>query len=134
MAKKKTIAGLADECAVLLQKLVRMKAADSNGYCQCVTCGVKKHWKEIQGGHFIERGRLATKLMEENIHPQCPGCNCFKMKTASGVLDYRRYMVETYGADFVEELEQISKQTKKYNRPELEDLKAELKQRIAEFD
>lgn len=132
--KKKTIAKLADECAVLLQKLVRLKAADKDGMVRCVTCGTRKHWKEMQGGHFIERGRLSTKLMEENIHPQCPGCNCFRMKTASGVLDYRRYMVEMYGEDFVTEIEMLSRETKKYFRPELEDLKSELKDRIKSYD
>ena len=130
--KPKSIARLVDDCAVLLQKLVRMKAADSNGYCSCVTCGKRDHYTAMQGGHLIERGRTATKLVEEQINPQCPGCNMYRMKTASGVLDYRRFMVGMYGEELVQELEQLSKQTKKYTRAEVEELTAEFKRQIKE--
>ena len=43
--KRKTIAQEVDKAAVLLQKLVGMKAADDYGYCQCVTCGKVDHYK-----------------------------------------------------------------------------------------
>jgi hypothetical protein len=128
--KLKSIAKLTDDCAVLLQKLVRVKAADHDGMCACVTCGKIDHWKAMQGGHFIERGRLATKLMEENIHPQCPGCNLYRMKTATGVLDYRRWMVDFYGDDWVGALELLSRETRKYTRSELEELKTEYRAMI----
>lgn len=121
-----------DDCAKLLQKLVRLKAADKNGYCECVTCGVRKHWKEMQGGHFIERGRKSTLLVEENIHPQCPGCNLYRMKLSSTVLTYRHYMVDMYGEDFVNHLEVISRKPKKFTVDELLTLKKELKERIDE--
>ena len=84
----------------------------------------------MQGGHFIERGKKSTKLIEENCHPQCAGCNLYRMKTASGVLDYRRYMVGMYGEELVQELEQLSKQPKKYSRDEIEELSAEFKRQI----
>ena len=103
--KPKTTAKLINEAAELLQKLVRMKAADDQGYCACVPSGEVRHWTEMQGGHFIERGKSYSKLMEENIHPQTPGENCFGMKRASTVLKYRRYMVDMYGEEFVTELE-----------------------------
>jgi len=103
--KPKTTAKLINEAAELLQKLVRMKAANDEGYCACVTCGVVKHWKELQGGHFIERGKSYSKLLEENINPQCEYDNQWGMKKASVVLSYRRYMVEMYGEEFVQELE-----------------------------
>ena len=40
MAKRKklTIAGEIEKAAVTMQKLVRMKAADDNGYVSCITC------------------------------------------------------------------------------------------------
>ena len=55
MPKLKPIGKLVDDCAVLTQKLVRLKAADKHGFCRCVTCGKRQHWKELQGGHFISR-------------------------------------------------------------------------------
>jgi hypothetical protein len=106
MAKKKpkTAAKLVNEAAELLQKLVRMKAADDDGLCACVTCGKSEHWKDMQGGHFIERGKSYSKLLEENIHPQCPYCNQFGMMKTSVMLTYRAYMVDMYGEEFVQHL------------------------------
>ncbi len=133
MPKKKppTIAQEVEKAAVLLQKLVRLKAANDNGYVTCVTCGVVNKWNDqMQGGHFFERSRLGTKLLVENVHPQCSGCNCFKMKTTSGVLDYRRYMVDMYGEKGVDELEALSRKIKKYSRPEVEDIKQDFREQI----
>ena len=132
--KPKSTAKIIDECAVLMQKLVRLKAADSNGFCTCVTSGVKKHWKEMQGGHFIERGKLGTKLMEENIHPQTPYENQYGMQRATTVLKYRQYMVDMYGEDFVEEMLEMSRQVKKYTRAEALEIHADLKIQVKEAE
>ena len=35
--KKSTVAQEVEKAAKLLQRLVRLKASDDNGYCQCVT-------------------------------------------------------------------------------------------------
>jgi len=129
--KPQSIAKLRESVAVLLQKLVRMKAADLNGYCSCVTCGRSAHWTEQQGGHYLERGRHATLLEEENLHVQCGQCNAFLMKTTSGVLRYRAFMVETYGEGFVQDLENQSKQVAKFTRGYLEDMKDDFKRQIA---
>ena len=133
MAKKKppTIAQLVEKTAVDLQKLVRLKAADDDGMVSCVTCGVSRKWNdEMHGGHFFERGRTATKLLIENCHPQCAGCNCFKMKTTGGVLDYRRYMVDMYGEGAVDELEALSRTIKKWTREEVADIKSDFQAQI----
>ena len=127
--KQKTVAKLREEAAVLLQKLVRMKAADVDGIAQCVTCGKKQHFKEMDGGHFISRKYTATKLIEENVHPQCKGCN----KYASGRHDdYSLYMVDTYGIEMVRELNDKKRELCKQNRIELEEIKVELRARIKE--
>lgn len=125
--KKKTIAKLVDDAAVILQRVVRIKAANDDGYCQCVSCGTKKHYKEMHGGHFIPRTCTELKLMEENIHPQCPGCNTFNQEKAK--VTYTLFMVDTYGREFVDELDRIKKsgQPKKYSRPEIEGIIEDLK-------
>lgn len=125
--KKKTIAKLVDDLAVLMQKYVKLKAADSNGYVQCVTCKTIKHWKEMQGGHFIGRKWTATKLLEENIHPQCPCCNG---PLRGNMIQYTLFMQDTYGRDFVDELETMKHQTRKYTRGEIEDLNREINDKI----
>lgn len=129
MAKVKSLGKVVDEAATLLQRLVRMKAADDNGYCQCVTCGKVDHWKSMDGGHYISRTYTQHKLLEENVHPQCKGCNRFGHRCHD---DYSLYMTEMYGAEFVKELTETKRTTKKYSRPELEvmiqDLKAQIKE------
>lgn len=130
--KPKSKAKLINDCAVLMQKLVRLKAADHNGYCQCVSCGTKKRWQEMQGGHYIERGKTATKLLEENIHPQCPYCN-FSMAHSTHVREnYRAFMIDMYGEDFHKTLLHDALQPKKYSMPEIRDLLIELKDRVKE--
>lgn len=134
MPKKRTLAQEAEAVAVLLQKLVRLKAANENGFAHCVTCGVFKHWKELQGGHFISRVHKSTKLLEENVHPQCQGCNAFRMKDSLTVLEYRAFMVDMYGEDEVQKIEQLARQTKKFTRTELADIKADLKAQIKKHE
>lgn len=132
--KLKSIARLRNDVADLVQRLVRLKAADSNGMVKCWTCPTVKHWKEMQGGHFIERGKTATKMLEENIHPQCPGCNMYGMKQASKILDYRREMVAWYGEEFVQWLEDEAKQTVRHTRQELLSLSADYAAQIKHFE
>jgi hypothetical protein len=88
----------------------------------------------MQGGHFIERGKTATKLMEENIHPQCRSCNMYGMKKASVVLAYRSAMVDYYGDQFVSDLEMKASEVTKHTRQYLDDLKADLKAKIKELE
>lgn len=134
MAKKrkklKPIGKLVDECAKLLQKLRRMELADDGGWCECWSCGTRKHFTEMQGGHFIPRGKAATKLVEENIHPQCPPCNLYGMRHGDAEKQYTLRMLDWYGREFVDGLIERSKQTHKWNRVELEDMKKELQSRI----
>ena len=131
--KPKSKPKLIDECATLLQKLVRLKAADHQGFVKCVSCGAVKRWQEMQGGHYIERGRLATKLLEENIHPQCAYCNAFGMQNSAHCREnYRTYMIDMYGLDFHKELLEDSLKVKKYGLPEVRDMLADLKKRVKE--
>lgn len=128
-AKRYTISGLANKVAVRLQLLRRLEESDGAGYCTCITCGVRKHYKEMQGGHFIERGRMATRLEPLNIFSQCPGCNMFGMKKASVVLEYARKLDEIKPG-LSDWLKDKSREEKKYSRAELEDLLEVINEKI----
>ncbi len=117
---------LVDEIAKKLQKIVRLKAADENGMVKCWTSGESKHWKEMQGGHFISRKHQRTKIMEENIHPQTPSQNLYGMKDSLTVLHYRQVMCEFYGKNYVQWLEAEARKPLDTPRPELEDYYHEL--------
>mgnify|MGYP003632725637 FL=1 len=118
-----------------LQKLVRLKAADDSGYCTCVTCGVTKKWNDgMQGGHFIAKGNGGTNqwaLEPENVHPQCAGCNGFKMAYGNAESTYTLYMIDMYGRDKVEQMLHENKVVK-LSRADLEDMEAEWKIEINE--
>ena len=101
--KAKTAQQLRKDALKALQKLVRLKAADDNGYCSCVSCGCTKPWNEgMQGGHFIPKGSSSYwALEEENVHPQCVYCNQFGMKHGSAAQNYTLYMQDMYGDEMV---------------------------------
>jgi hypothetical protein len=132
--KRKTIAQEVDAAAVLLQKLVRVKAADDNGLVQCVTCSKWSHWKDMQGGHFISRKSTQWKLAEENVHPQCPGCNGFLMNHGNGKQIYTTWMIDFYGRDFVDHMIATSRLTRKYTRAEVAEIAADFKAQIVEHE
>ena len=131
--KKSTVAQEVEKAAKLLQRLVRLKASDDNGYCSCVTCGKLDHYKNMQGGHFMPRGRTVFKLFEENIHPQCPHCNCWGMKQAHYVLKYREYMVDTYGERRIKAMERLAwRASPKFERDDVLQFSRNLKEQIKE--
>ena len=133
MKKRKTNAKLLDECAVLLQKIVRMKAAihDKSPIIRCVTCGKQDHWKNMQGGHWISRTWTVHKVTEENIHPQCISCNAYRPERVAD--DYTLFMMETYGQAWVEMMIKSKRDVCKRPRADIMDLKEELKARVKEL-
>ena len=130
--KTKTLAMVLEDTAVLMQKYVRLKDFSFNGgFCKCVTCGKTGHWKEFDGGHFISRTYTIHKILEENIHPQCKGCNRFAHKCHD---DYSMFMIDTYGEEFVRNLIDTKRTVMKYDRQELLETQKELKGKIKEFE
>jgi len=59
-------------------KYIRLRDANSDGWCVCCTCGKWIHWKEITCGHFQKRGRPGTRFNEQNCAAQCRACNSYK--------------------------------------------------------
>jgi len=135
---KKTLAKVVDDCAVALQKLVRVKAAvaaRANGMVQCVTCNQWGHYKEMDGGHYFSRKDKAVKLLEENIHPQCKGCNLKMGHGDTKVTEsYRRFMVDTYGEGMLAELETMAWGVAKFDRSDIEQLTKDIQAKIRELE
>lgn len=118
-----TVATLRSKCLQALQKLARISEADDNGICTCVSCGKQKHYKDMDGGHFIPKGASSYwALREENVHPQCKGCNGFGMRNGSAAQQYTLWMQDMYGADFVEEMLQKKNTICKIKKFEYEDM------------
>lgn len=112
-----------------LQLLRRMEESDSCGKCFCVTCGLRAHYKHLEGGHFISRSYHAVMLEETNIAPQCNSCNQHKH---GNIAKYLPWMIETYGQEEVDRLESIKNGEGEKDRLVLATMYIELLDRISE--
>jgi len=113
-------------------KYIRLKWADSNGYASCVTCGVTKHWKELDAGHFIPKSRgNAIYFEEDNLAPQCDSCNRFH-----GGKDhmFTLWMLDWYGRERVEELEHQAQTTVKYTAADYDAMADDYRERVKELE
>lgn len=57
----------------------------------CFTCGTRKHYKQMQAGHFIHN---VLDFDEKNIHAQCVACNKFRHGMGQ---EYAIRIVQKYG-------------------------------------
>lgn len=98
---------------------IRTRGADEHGMATCCTCGCRKHWKEMQAGHFI-RGRLNGNLFDERgVWPQCYSCNVGRQ---GNVVEYYEWMLANHGPEVIADLKRQNSQTKKWAPGELEEL------------
>lgn len=98
-------------------QFIRLRDADQHGYCQCITCHRKKHWKEMQCGHGIGRQHKATKFHEQNNHAQCSVCNAFE----GGRREVYKVQVDIrYGSGTWDKLEVLSRGVCKRGKFEIE--------------
>ncbi|MEK6880407.1 MAG: recombination protein NinG [Nanoarchaeota archaeon] len=112
--KIRTLKSLKDEAWRLISIFVRTNGGKIE-YNFCFTCGVRKHYKELQCGHYIHN-RLDYEL--NNLKPQCPSCNKWK----SGNLGvYGERLIKEIGLKKVDKMRLWSyKKGNNYNRQELE--------------
>lgn len=114
-----------------MSKYIRKKSADYSGLARCVTCGVVKPWQELHAGHFVPKGRgLAVFFVEENIHPQCAACNTYK---GGMLIEYTRYMQETYGPEIVDELLALAKTHKPMRLADYEAIEQHYREKFNEL-
>jgi hypothetical protein len=115
--KKPTRSKLVKKLDILFSQFVRVSNTDKNGYCICVTCGKKGHWKDgsIQAGHFMSRKHYSTRWDIRNVKPQCVGCNMFK----SG----EQYKYSIYlGSELANELYLQSNKIVKFSNDDLQEM------------
>lgn len=69
----------------------------------CFTCGIRKHYKEMQAGHFIHN---VLDFDEMNVNAQCVQCNKFKHGMGQ---EYAIRLLNKYGQDKVLDLHKRAK-------------------------
>lgn len=87
---------------------IRILGADENGFCTCVTCGLKRFWKYIDCGHWIKRQHQITRYNEKNSAPQCKRCNGFEQGKDS---EFEKYIINKYGIQVRDLLKSGERQT-----------------------
>lgn len=117
-AKKPTRSKLIKKLDVIFSQYIRLSRSDKNGFCTCITCGKKGHWKNggIQAGHFMSRKHYSTRWNEDNVHPQCVACNIF-----SGSGEQYKYSI-FLGTDKANELFLQSLKIVKFSNNEIEQM------------
>jgi hypothetical protein len=129
--KAPTTRALVNKLDRIFSRFCRMRDADENGTCSCVTCGKLAHWKEMHNGHFIKRQHMAVRFDEHNTHAQCCRCNLYM----GGQQDsYGLYILKTYGGDELQRLVAAKHVTKKWARSELEELINSYASRVKEIE
>ena len=86
---------------------------------ECFTCGVQRHYKELQCGHFQSRKNYATRWDPDNCRVQCYACNCMKYGEQ---YKFGLKLDKDHGKGLAESLLQKSKTTVKYSNDDLESL------------
>lgn len=127
--KSKSIKTIRNKAAYAFQRWVCLRdceAYQKNGmFAQCISCPNIRHFKALDGGHFVE-GRGDSILFEEtNCHAQCRPCNGHLGKERTREIvdaNYKKSMIKKYGLVEVERLEALKPMWKKYTYHELEEL------------
>lgn len=107
--KRAKLPTLIDKADKLASQYVRQKAADHAGNVACISCPTVLPWKEAHCAHFIERGKKATRWVEENLKPACPSCNFFRKEIH--MREYTLAIVDLYGREKVDELRILGRET-----------------------
>jgi hypothetical protein len=125
-----TISKLKKKLDVLFSQYIRRRNADHLGRVKCFTCGVEKHWKEQQAGHFQSRSHHSTRWDEVNVQVQCVKCNMFRQGEQ---YKFGLYLDDRFGDGTAEELENRAKTIVKLNRVDYEEAIERYKQKIKEL-
>ena len=115
MKKKLKISKLKQKAERIFNRWIRLRSTDEYGYATCVTCGERKHYKELHAGHL----KHGLDFVEDNQAPQCVGCNTYR----GGRLDvYTIYVLDAYGRERIDELTRMKNAGQKFSRSELEEI------------
>lgn len=107
---------------------IRLRDANENGYCKCITCGIMIDWRIIHNGHYIPRKHIATRYDIRNCHSQCAFCNIY---LDGDLQKYKLAIIQKYGIKVLEELEAGKRSLEKWTiadyREKIAFYKAEVK-------
>ncbi len=80
-AKPRSLSDIEKDTWSLFSLAVRLRDADQDGYCKCITSGARLFYYKngIEAGHFVPSTRFSTKFNWKNVNAQSHTDNCFLM-------------------------------------------------------
>ena len=116
-----------DKLDIIHSLFIRKRDANEWGDVKCCTCPNRGHYKTFDAGHFIPRGKLATRYDDRNCHSQCVNCNRF---LRGNLVKYEIFMRSEYGEEVVEELKAKSHESIKWMPHQIQEMIEEFKSKI----
>ena len=105
--KKPTKARAKARADAAMSIYIRTKYTNQHGLVKCISCDTVNPISQMHCAHFISRKREMTRFIEQNCHPACPSCNTFHQE--EHMRKYTLFMLDSYGRDFVDNLEATSR-------------------------
>lgn len=103
---------LRNKCWEIFSEYIRRREADEEGMTACISCGARKHWKELDAGHYVPKSiSLILRFNERNVHQQCVSCNRWRHGNLTA---YALALQKKYGPSILSELDEIKRQGEGY--------------------
>jgi len=122
--KNKTLSDHKKELQVLVNRFVQIRDKGR----ECVSCGVPDTGLKRDASHFWSQGgNPSVRFDLDNIWVACVHCN---RDLHGNLLEYRPRLIKRIGQKAFDELETRRTQTRKFDIPEIKNLKQLFKQKI----
>jgi hypothetical protein len=105
-AKSESLPVLISRLDRIFSEYIRLRDADGNGNCRCITCPTVANWRSMDAGHFVQRDRKAVRYCEQNVNAQCHCCNRFR---SGNQYEHGLAIDRKFGNGTAERLQLISK-------------------------
>lgn len=131
--KQYTLRTCIKKTAQTFQRMIRLESADENGIIHCVTCdnwqaAIDTTYKgSMHAGHFVGSRCNSILFDERNVHPQCGRCNTYLHGNQE---QYTSFMLERYGQDVIDDLNELRSSTRQFTKEELVDMRIAYMDRI----
>ena len=103
-------------------RFIRLKYSVEHGqilFCRCFTCGMPHNIKNIDCGHYINRGNHKVRWSTNNARPQCKRCN----KWRSGEHHkFEQHLIKEIGQSAVDELKQEANKIADFSTAEIREI------------
>lgn len=99
---------------------IRLRDADKDGFCICISCRKMFHWEDMQAGHLIPSRSNNILFDEEIVYAQCPEDNLNQGEQALFWRNLKK--LKGYDEEDFEKLKERKNIIRQYKQHELEAL------------